>query len=344
MNPITYFTVTDLDRTYFRNNLENRLPKKILDAHTHMNLPEHVASIPQRRINGDWALQSGCEMTFENARSFANVLFPGIDYQYTAFPFPVREADTEGNNKYIGELINSEKISYGLLTTRPGTEDEAIEQQLKSIHYAGLKPYPDYISAYKGAEVGIFDFLPAEHCALAEKLNKCIVLHLPRAGRFADKNNIKELLEIAAKFPHLKIVIAHLGRCFNLCYFENAVKILGNDIHHFWFDTAAVMNPDVLRIAMQILHHDRIMFGLDMPILLFHGSRRWTETTYHNVCREDLPWNKHIEGKKIEEKYTFFIYEQLNNILNVMEYLGKDDTYKKGFFFDTAESFFSSCI
>jgi predicted TIM-barrel fold metal-dependent hydrolase len=302
-----------------------------------------VASIPQSRIDGDWALQSGSEMSLEDARGFTQALFPGVDYRFTAFPLPIKEADTDGNNEYIASLLRTKSISYGLLTTRPETKVEVIEEALKNRGFVGIKPYPDYVSAYKGAEVGITDFLPVEHCALAERLNKCIVLHLPRAGRFSDENNIKELKEIIAKYPRIKIIIAHLGRSFNPCYFEKAAQLLGDAIHNFWFDTAAVMNPHVLKMAMEIVHEDRILFGLDLPILLFHGSRRWTETTYQNVCREDLPWNKHTEGKDAEAKYTFFIYEQINNILNVMEELGKEENYKNNFFYGNAKKFFASC-
>ncbi|MDR1566389.1 MAG: amidohydrolase family protein [Treponema sp.] len=344
MNPISYFSVTDLDRSYFQDRLEKRLPRKILDAHAHISLPEHTASIPQERIDSDWALQSGGEMSIENARFFADSFFPGRDYRFAALPVAVKEADTDGNNRYIASLIKSGKIDYGFITTRPEAKVENIEKDIRNDGFTGLKPYPDYVSAFKGAELSIPAFFPWEHCALAERLNKCVVLHLPRAGRFADENNIRELREIAARFPKLKIVIAHLGRSFNLCYFEKAAEILGDDIHHFWFDTAAVMNPQVHKLAMQILHPDRILYGLDLPVFLFHGSRRWTETGYYNVCREDLPWNKHIEGKEAEAKYTFFVYEQVNNILNTMEELGKDEAYKQGFFYNNAEKLFSGCV
>jgi hypothetical protein len=270
-------------------------------------------------------------------------MFPGIDYQYAAMPMPQKGADIDGNNKYIALLIKTKKISYGLYTNTPEMKAGDIEKAITADGYIGLKPYPDFVAPYVGAEVSIFDFLPKEHCALAERLNKCIILHLPRAGRFADENNIKELREIADEFPKLKISIAHLGRCYNPCYFEKAADLLGNDIHHFWFDISAVMNPQVLELAMKIIHPDRIFFGLDMPALIFHGSRRWTETTYQNVCREDFAWNKHIEGKEAEAKYTFFLYEQINNVLKVMEKLGKSKDYKEGFFFDNANKFFDSC-
>jgi predicted TIM-barrel fold metal-dependent hydrolase len=343
MNPADYFTVTELDRKFYDEKLRERLPKVILDAHTHMNLPEHIAGIPQSRIDTDWALQSGCKMTFEEAKRYADALFPGVDYRFVAFPLPIKEADNEGNNAYIAELIKTRKVSYGLLAVWPERDSIMIEQDLVKDGFAGLKPYPDFVSAYKGAEVSIFDFLQKSQLALAERLGKCIVLHLPRAGRFPDKNNIRELQEIISEFPKLKLVIAHLGRCFNPCYFQKAVEMLGDDIHRFWFDTAGVMNPEVLALAMKTLHDDRIFFGFDWPVLLWHGSRRWTETSYRNVCREDLPWNQHSEGNAAEALYTFFIYEQLNHILDVMESLGKTADYKAGFFSKNAINFFDGC-
>lgn len=339
-----FFTVTELDKQFFDARLKKRLPEKIVDAHAHLCLPENVKDIPQSRIDGDWALQcGGISMTMEEARYYASSLFPGVDYQFTALPSVIKEGDTEGNNDYIAGLIRNGKVPFGLLGSRPETTPGQIERRFTGEGFAGLKPYPDFVTTHKGADVSIFDFLPKSHLALAQKYNRCIVLHLPRAGRFPDENNIRELRTIASEFPDLKIVIAHLGRCFNPVYFEKAAKMLGGDIHHFWFDTSAVLNSEVHALAMDILHEDRIFFGLDMPALLWHGKRRWTETTYINLCREDFPWNKHTEGKAAEEQYTFFVYEQINNLLNTMETLGKSGDYKERVFYKNAFEFFGKC-
>jgi predicted TIM-barrel fold metal-dependent hydrolase len=339
----SYFTVTALDREFFNKNLKKRLPKKIIDIHAHLCLPENTVGVPQSRIDSDWALQCGFAMPWEDARYYADSLFPGIDYQFTALPMVIKEADTEGNNDYIAEILREKKVPFGLLGSRPETKPDQIEMHFIEDGFVGLKPYPDFVTSYKGADVSIFDFLPKSHLSMAEKYQRCIVLHLPRSGRFPDENNIRELREIISEFPNLKIVIAHLGRCFNPIYFEKAAKILGDDIYHFWFDTSAVMNSEVHAMAMDILHEDKIFFGLDMPTLLWHGKRRWTETTYINLCREDFPWNKHIEGKATEEKYTFFVYEQINNILNTMETLRKSSDYKERIFYKNAVEFFEKC-
>lgn len=344
MNPSRYFHVSDYDKEYYAQHIQSRLPKKILDAHSHMSKPEHVANIPQSRLDSDWALRLGCIMTAPEADDYARVLFPGIDYSFAAFPMPIKEADINANNDYIARLIKKKEIAFGLITTPPEMPADELEKKIIEGNFVGLKPYPDYVSAYKGAEVGMYEFLPESHIAMAEKLGKCIMLHLPRHDRLADEKNISELREILARHPKLKIIIAHLGRCFNPYYFEKALKLLGKDIHRFWFDTSAVMNPHVHTLAMTSLHEDRILFGLDWPVLLWHGTRTWTEKTYHNIIDEPA-FDEKLAGKADPgRQYTFFVYEQIRNILDVMDATGKSAAYKQKIFHDNAQEFYSGCL
>jgi predicted TIM-barrel fold metal-dependent hydrolase len=228
------------------------------------------------------------------------------------------------------------------MCVKPEYSVEYIEEQLTTKPFCGIKPYPDMISGKKGAEIGIFEFLPPEQMALAERLGKVVVLHLPRAGRMPDDNNIRELREIRQQYPSLHISIAHMGRCFTPFHFELAIKKLGEDAAGFWFDTAAVLNPEVHKASLSLLDHRQILFGTDEPIFLWHGRRAWTKTTYRNLAREDFAWNTHEEGKDKESQYTFYVYEQINNILTAIENAGLGEEGKKAIFHDNASKFFSS--
>ena len=315
-----YFHYTQLDRKFYEEHLKYRIPHEFIDSHTHINLPEHIADVPRERIEDDWALQSGMHMTAEDAEYYYNTLFPDQKWSITAFPFPIREAHLEENNDYVSRCADKGKIEYGLMCIKPEYSAEYIERELTEKNFSGVKPYPDMVSGKKGADIGIFQFMPHSHLALAEKLRMPVVMHLPRTGRMPDDNNIRELKEIRRKYPELKMVIAHFGRCFTPYFFEQAIQKMGEDIHGFYFDTAAVLNPEVHRLALQILSPKRILFGTDEPIFLWHGRRRWTKTTYINLAREDFMWNKnHHESKETEAGYTFYVYEQINNMLNEME-------------------------
>ena len=327
-----YFNKTALDEAFFEQNLKPRLPGRIFDVHTHVNRPEDVADVPESRIMDDWAFQCGYVMTAEDAQDYFKTLFPDVKYEINAFPFPIREADIESGNAYIASCVREKKIRSGFACIKPEYGVEYLEELFETYPFTGVKPYPDMVSGKKGAEVGIFEFMTHEQFALAERYRKVVMMHLPRAGRMPDDRNIADLKEIRQKYPDLKLCIAHFGRCFTPYHFEQALEKMGSDARWLYFDTAAVSNPEVYRIAFRELDPGHILFGTDEPIFLWHGKRTWTKTAYHNLAREDFPWNGHGEGKDAEVKYTFYVYEQVNHLLNAAEEAGFGQTELENLF------------
>ena len=195
-------------------------------------------------------------------------------------------------------------------------------------------------SSTKGAEISIFDFMTHKQFELANHLHAPVLMHLPRAGRLPDPDNIAEIRFILNNYPEVKLVLAHFGRCFNHEYFIKALDTLGDDVNRLWFDCAAVLNPKVYDIAFAKLDNRRIIFGTDMPILLWHGKRIWDTNGYHNLCREDFSWNKHLH-RQDENSYTFFIYEQLNSILSI---IGGDNVTVENVFYRNAESVYQKVL
>ena len=327
-----YFHYTQEDRRFYEERLRGRLPRVILDAHTHINLPQHICDIPPERIANDWALQTGLHMTADDAAYYYRTLFPDQQISTVSFPFPVKEAHIEDNNDYVAQCRREGKIAYGLMCIKPEYSCEYIERQVQEKGFSGFKPYPDMVSGEKGAQIGIFQFLPHAQLALAERMRLPVVLHLPRAGRMPDEENIRELREIRQTYPGLVVVIAHFGRCFTPYYMNLALDRLGADAGGFLFDTAAVLNPEVLRIAFERLSLRQILFGTDEPIFLWHGYREWTKTSYHNVAREDYPWNTNRKDAQTEAGYTLFVYRQLDNILQELERIGADEAARDAVF------------
>ncbi len=85
------------------------------------------------------------------------------------------------------------------------------------------------------------------------------------------------------EFPKLKLCIAHFGRCFTPYHFSQAIEKMGEDIHWPYFDTAAVLNPEVYELALNTVP-ERILFGTDETDLpMAHG-----QNGYQNLAREVL--------------------------------------------------------
>lgn len=331
-----YFCKTKDDAAYFERYLKGRLPSKILDMHSHMNLPEHVEKVSEARINSDWALQAGFKMTADEAKYFSGQLFPHVAYSFVGFAFPIKEVDLPANNKYISKCIADRKIEAGLMVITPDMPIAEMTKQITAGNFSGIKPYPDLVGAQKGAQIRIYDFVTRKQIEAVWKMDKCILLHLPRADRLADEENVKELREIVNDFPGIKLIVAHLGRCYNSWYWERAADRLGADLHKLWFDTAGVMNPDVLFSAFSKLNPKKLMFGLDLPIFLWHGTRKWTQKSYCNLCRENLPWKKDMDSPERQSEYTFFVYEQMHNLLDAMDQCRWSAEQEADFFYGNA--------
>lgn len=316
---MSYPCKTITDQSFYKTYLAGRMPPRIFDAHIHLNLPEHIPFISQERLHGDWAFECGLYLSAEDALAQGAMLFPGVPYTLAGFPWPIREADLAANNAYLLEK-KAEGLVRPFMATRPDWDPDELDRQLSD--FCGFKPYPDFVVSAKGAEASIFDFMPHAQLEVLNRHKKAVVLHLPRKDRLADKNNLRELLTMREHYPDIQIIIAHLGRSFCPIYLERGLDGLGSAVDGFYFDTAAVFNPVVYEIAFRRIRTERILFGTDGPILYWHGKRRWTETTYENLCREDYSWNRHAEGAEAEAGYTFILYEQLRAMFDAMERAG----------------------
>jgi predicted TIM-barrel fold metal-dependent hydrolase len=331
---VPYFQLTTLDKRFFKDHLEGRLPERIFDAHVHLNLPEHVKDVPKERILSDFAMQICTVLPVDHAYACAAALYPGVRYQIAGMPWPIREADLRGNNCYLAAAARTGS-ARPFMVVRPDWPIDEVEAGLADGGFVGLKPYPDMFTGVKGADVSIFDFLPHKHWQVAERHRKAVLLHLPRKERLSDPNNIRELLEARQAYPSVTIIIAHFGRCFCPAYLREGLDRLG--AADFYFDTAAITNPQVYDVAFDRIPHDRILYGTDMPVLFFHGKQEWTERTYRVLCRENFPFNEGSHRPAEEEaQYTLFLYEQMRNILDAMDRHGFSEKDRKAIFWDNA--------
>jgi predicted TIM-barrel fold metal-dependent hydrolase len=313
-----YFSYTDADRSFFQKYLEDRLPAEIFDAHIHINLPDHVARVPEKRWQDDWALECGHVLSVEDAYCLAELLFPNRRYFPAALPLPVREADLKENNRYLAAMGQTGKLK-SFMAVRPEWDPEEVEQTLLNNGFLGFKPYPDVVSGKKGEQIGIFDFIPPKQWEILNRNKKAVMLHLPRKDRLADIDNIRELLEARSKYSEVTIIVAHLGRSFCPIFLKQGLAGLGSQKSAFFFDVSGVMNPEVFNIAFEQIPLENIMYGTDWPIFLWHGKREWTERTYINISREQFSWNTVRRSSNEKAGYTLILYEQLRAILDSLD-------------------------
>ncbi len=342
---LPYFEATKLDRAFYEKHINERLPHKIFDMHLHVTRPCDTTDVKQEQIDKDWAMQCGFRMDETDLADYMKTLWGNRDIFVNAFPMPIRGVDLDGANAHIGNLLALKKVGKhltfrtGEMAISPQMNPERCEEMMLKGNFLGYKPYPDLVSGEKGAEIRIPDFLPDAFMKSLDRHHRAVTIHLPRAGRIASPDNIRELLELRQKFPDVHIIIAHYGRSYNTEVIESAYLQMGDDMKGFWFDCAAVVNPDMHRFMLEHIPQDRIFYGSDMPLLLWHGKRTWENGTYNNHVRENFPWSaKCGDGEKEKKGYTFFLYEQMKALLDAVYDVGGVDLAEK-IFYGNAENF-----
>ena len=324
-----YFQKTDRDRAFFEEHIDPRLPKTIFDMHLHLTRPSDCTGIPQEAVEKDWAMQSGISMDKDDLRGYTQTLWGKRRFLANAFPMPIRGVDLMSANRHLADLLRENDpdddlvIRTAEVAISPEFDPDECEEMMLNGGFLGYKPYPDLVSGQKGADIRIPDFLPDAFMRSLDRNRRAVTIHLPRAERIASPLNIREMLELRQKFPDAKIIIAHYGRSYNIEVIEKAYAAMGRDIEGFYFDNAAVINPAVHRFMLEHVPQDRIFYGSDLPLLLWHGKRTWENGTYQNHAREPFPWTANDTATAEEkETYTFLHYEQMKNILDVVYEIG----------------------
>ena len=327
---VSYFKYTEYDGEFYDRYIRDRLPDEIIDMHAHISTDEIRKNCTPDMT--DWAAQCGSVMAIDDHDKYASILYPGKKVYLNALPAVTRGTDVVGGNNYLAGLKKEGRVRFCCMLTDPSWSGELTEKYLLDGNFDGYKPYPDFVAGQKSVEITMFDFVNREQYDVLNKHNKIMVLHIPRAGRFADPSNIRELCEIRERYPNIKLIIAHCGRSYAMNVIKEAHRQIGDNLNNFYYDISAVLNPEVLEYMLTHVSHERLMYGTDLPVFLWHGRRRWTPDKYFNLAREDFEWNKHEEGRETEAGYTFFLYEQLKNILDTADKFGGRETADKIFY------------
>lgn len=320
------WSYTDVDRAFWQEHFEGWLPQRIFDAHTHVTEPrfrKHTMSDQKRRQY--WVNEVMEPIGAAQARRCHEVVFPGREVCCLCFGSVSLDFDIEGEN----ECLQAECLRrnwYRLAVIRPEWSAERVAREIDHPRVLGVKVYyaligDDPTSRDKYLEASIFDFLPHHQLEVLDQRRAWVTLHVPRAGRLGHPANIAEIREIRRRYPNILLVIAHLGRCYTLAHAQEAFTQLADD-EGLLFDTSAVLNPQVHRLALETFGAGRIVYGSDNPVFYMRGRRQFQDRSYTN--RTDYPFffNRNREAPEVEARYTLMMYEDLWSIRQACEQLG----------------------
>jgi len=332
---------TDVDRAFWQEHLEPWVPRRVFDAHTHVNEPRfRVEEMTEEKRRQYWVNEVAEPIGAAEAARCHRIVFPGRDFSCLAFAFPMLEYNVEESNASLAKAC-VERGWCRLAVVRPQWAAEQVARELDLPNTLGVKVYyaligHDPSTRDKYLEASIFDFLPRHQLELLDERRAWVTLHVPKAARLGHPQNIAEIREIRRRYPHVVLVIAHLGRAYTLPHAEESLPQLADD-EGLYFDNSAVLNPDVHRLALETLGPRRILYGTDNPILYLRGRQQWEGRTYVNHTNYPFYFNRRREPPEIEATYTLAMYEALRALRQACEALDLEREDVEAIFHGNAE-------
>jgi glutamate-1-semialdehyde 2,1-aminomutase len=339
MTPLPAREWTDLDRRIWEEELDEFVPQRVFDVHTHIyrwafyQAPDKEAG-PYRELLGT----TFAEASWGLLDAVDRLLMPGRQVHRLAFPFPFpRPCDFAGSNAYLAEQLRCDPQSAGLLLVAPEMSAEEAEAQIDRYGFLGFKPYRFYARG-DAVEPRLTDFLPEHLIAVADRRGLVLMMHLARRDAIADPENIRDLLSLCEKYPRAKWVLAHCARSYSSWAIEAAAPAL-RGLPNVWYDVSSVCESDAVDALFEGVGPERVMYGSDdIPVGILRGKyvtfgRAWA---YLSETNHALGLS-HCDGRM-----TFTRYEQLRAMRRAARRHGLSEAQRQALFHDTARALIDS--
>lgn len=320
------FTYTDVDRAFWAEHLEEWVPARLIDAHVHfMDDFYRIETITEEMRRQYWVNELVVAQPAETLAHCYRTVYPGREVSCVGMGYAGLGWELEGGNAYVIEQARH----YGwhaLAVVRPTWVAEQVAWLLDQPGVIGVKPYYSLIgwdreTRDRYLEASIFQFLPHHQLEVLNERRAWVTLHVPKADRLGHPDNIREIKEIRRRYPHITVVIAHLGRSYTLPHAEEGLLPLAN-VDGLYFDNSAVLNPQVHELALRVLGPARILYGTDNPVFYMRGRRQWHGRSYVNRTSYPFYFNTEREAPEIEATYTLYMYEALKALKDACAAVG----------------------
>lgn len=331
---------TDLDRRIWEEELDEFVPRRVFDVHTHIY--RWAFYTDPAKDSGPYHEMLGttfAEATWELANTCDALLMPGREVHRLAFPFPFPyPCDFDASNAFLAAELAHDPHSAGLLLVHPRLTAEEAEEQLDRHGFLGFKPYRFYAISGDAVNCGITEFLPEPLIALADRCRLILMMHLSKREAIADPDNIRDVLVLSEKYPNAIWILAHCARSYSAWAIEKAARQL-RGLPNVWYDTSSVCESDALDALYTGVGADRVMYGSDdLPVGILRGKyiafgRAWAYLSETN----------HTLGlSHCDPRMTPTRYEQLRAMRRAARRLGMTPQQNEALFHDTAARLIAS--
>ncbi len=327
----------EIDLPFYRDEIAPLLPPRVLDFHVHIWRREHWREKPwETDADGGKYMVVQEEYPPEALDADLGRMFPDRPCEAVCFGFPSPAVDLARTNADTARL-GATPGRYPLLIAGKGVQSpEELRRQVREGGFFGYKVLLNWYGDDYG-DIAVSDMLGPAEMALAEELGLLVLLHVPRAGRLADPVVQAGVRDYARRYPGARFVLAHCGRCYLPDEMREAVGAVA-DLENVYLDTAMVMDPTVLQIALEAVGPQRVVYATDLPIAAMRGRRVYVMDHWMDVVLPGYPPSgpyrvaaPAVGGHDI--RATFMVYEIILALHRAAERVGLSAGEREGLFY-----------
>ena len=329
----------DIDRRIWQDELEEFVPRRLFDVHTHIYRWEF--NTDPNKDTGPWRdiAKTFPESNWQQLEQCDRLLMPGREVHRLSFGFPFSPScNFEVSNNFAAGQVRGDPKSAALMLVHPSMTAGYLDEQIEKKGFLGFKPYRFFSVTGDADQCRITDFLPEHQIEVAHRRGLLIMLHLSKRDAIADRDNINDLIRLTNDYPNAKWILAHCGRCWSSWPIEKAGRDLQN-LHNVWYETSSVCESDAFCALISAVGIDRVMYGSDdIPVGVMRGKYITFGYAWAYLCEA----NHSMNLSHCNPQMTFTRYEQLRAMRQAVIKLGLTQKQLQDLFFNTAAGLIES--
>lgn len=280
--------LTDADRDFLARYVEPHLPDRIFDAHAHLFCHGHYAAetMPSSLattspVLGVAAYRESIEWLHPGGRTKGGLYF-GLAFL----------GDRVANNNFVAQEVTAAQtagfLAYGQMLIAPEMTTDYVRQEVQRHGFVGLKPY-HLMAQIAGPtfQAPIEAYLTEAHVQVAHELGLTITLHMVRDRALADPINQATIRHYCETYPNMRLILAHAARGFNPWHTIEGIESL-RGLHNVWCDTSAVTEAGAFEVIVEVLGHDRLLYGTDFHVSHMRGRCIAVGDSFHWLYAEEM--------------------------------------------------------
>ena len=253
----------------FGRELDSFVPDVICDAHMHLwaktQLPptgwEAFRQVEEEVIDLAAYRRRMVEL-LPGRRVAGGLILPGA--------VAATGAQLVAQNELVAAQVAADTGWRGAMLVSPEMAPEYVRGEVRRLGLSGLKCY--HVRSGKAItwDAEIPDYLPEAQVKVAHEERLSITLHMVKARAVADPSNQHWIRHYCETYPDMQLILAHAARGFNPYHTIQGLAAL-RGLPNLWCDMSAVTDVGACEAIIELLGHDRLLYGTDFPVSHLRG-------------------------------------------------------------------------